>query len=250
MARGVDGRVIFSDDGDRRIFLASLAAVKTTTPFHILAYCLMGNHFHLAVQTEQRPLSTIMHRLLTRYSITFNLKHERTGHLFQARYKAMLCRNDAYLHSLVRYIHQNPVRAGLVSDAAEWPWSSLNFYRGRVGTDILTSRELLSWNWDSESVLLPESDFEPWPQVDFIPPSIQDGASKATRLAELQEIAHESAHQSGVSIEELLSKSRRREVAAVRKRISISAFRKGYLFSEIARFLGVSVRAVSLYRSE
>ncbi len=90
----------------------------------IYAYCLMPNHFHLALKVSAVPLGSLMQRILTGYSITFNHRHDRTGHLFQARYKSIPCLEDRYLLSLINYIQMNPVRAGLVKSAADWSWSS------------------------------------------------------------------------------------------------------------------------------
>src|SRR3569832_1733814 len=97
MARGVDGREIFADEADRRTFLEITRSVKNETAYSLLAYCLMGNHFHFAMRGGPIPLSRIMQRLLTSYAMAFNVRHDRQGHLFQARYKAIVCLDDAYL---------------------------------------------------------------------------------------------------------------------------------------------------------
>lgn len=88
--------------------------IETKTPCY--AWALIPNHFHLLLKTGTVPLSSIMRRLLTGYAVSFNLKHRHQGHLFQNRYKSILCQEDAYLMELVRYIHLNPLRAGLVKD--------------------------------------------------------------------------------------------------------------------------------------
>lgn len=136
MARGVDGRQIFIDDRDRRDFLRIILALRSETQFSILAYCLMGNHFHFAARVGSTPLSHIIQRLLTKYVLGFNQRHDREGHLFQARYKAALCLNDAYLITLIRYIHMNPVRAGLTKAPEDWPWSSYSEYDGRTSPPL------------------------------------------------------------------------------------------------------------------
>ena len=130
MSRGVEGREIFLDDCDRTSFCRMLLEAKKSNEFHVFAYCLMGNHFHLLVQTGRFPLCFGMHQLLTSYSRYFNRRHDRAGHLFQSRYTAPLCRQDSYLEILLRYIHLNPVRAGLVENPADWIWSG---HRGLVG---------------------------------------------------------------------------------------------------------------------
>ncbi|HEX4047573.1 MAG TPA: transposase, partial [Elusimicrobiota bacterium] len=140
MARGVEGRDIFLDDRDRNGFLANVLRLKSEMPHSILAYCLMGNHFHFAIRVENIPLSRIMHRLLTAHAVAFNGHNNRRGHLFQSRYKSVLCLNDGYLIALVRYIHMNPVRAGLVPGPGLWPWSSFRCYSERSNSPIVDTR--------------------------------------------------------------------------------------------------------------
>lgn len=130
MSRGVEGREIFHDDADRTTFLKMLVETKRAHALRLLAYCLMGNHFHLLLKVGDFPLYSSMHRFLTCYSHYFNQRHARQGHLFQSRYTAPVCRQDSYLENLLRYIHLNPVRAGLVHEANDWPWSG---HRGLIG---------------------------------------------------------------------------------------------------------------------
>ncbi len=136
IARGNDGQKTFLDEKDYQVFVDGLGELKRTTAFSVYAYCLMPNHFHLLIETQRVPLSVIMQRLLTRYVKRFNFRHRRIGHLFQGRYKAILCQRDAYLQELLRYIHLNPVRAKLAKDASTWKWSSHGEYVGRVKSDL------------------------------------------------------------------------------------------------------------------
>jgi putative transposase len=116
ICRGIERRRIFEDDGDRDNFIKRLSGILSETKTPCYAWALIPNHFHLLVRTGGAPLSTVMRRLLTGYAASFNRRHRRSGHLFQNRYKSILCQEDAYLMELVRYIHLNPLRAGLVSD--------------------------------------------------------------------------------------------------------------------------------------
>lgn len=130
ISRGNNRQKVFFSADDYNSFLAALAKVRKFIPFSIHAYCLMPNHFHLLIEVGQHPLSEIMQRLLTSYTIRFNLSHKHHGHLFEGRYKAILCDKNSYLLELVRYIHLNPVKAKLVSDPAQWQWSSHSAYLG------------------------------------------------------------------------------------------------------------------------
>ncbi|MDZ7698424.1 MAG: transposase [Deltaproteobacteria bacterium] len=114
MCRGIERRDIFRDNQDRRNFVDRLGRVVSETSTSCLAWCLMPNHFHLLLRTGQSPISGVMRRVLTGYAVTFNRKHKRSGHLFQNRYKSILCQEEPYLLELVRYIHLNPLRGGLV----------------------------------------------------------------------------------------------------------------------------------------
>jgi REP element-mobilizing transposase RayT len=116
IVRGIERRPIFKDDADKDNFLGRLENILTDTAALCCAWALMSNHFHLLLKTGKVPISTVMRRLLTGYAMYFNRKYNRAGHLFQNRYKSILCQEDAYLLELVRYIHLNPLRVKIVID--------------------------------------------------------------------------------------------------------------------------------------
>jgi putative transposase len=119
ICRGIERREIFSDDADRDDFVSRLGTTLTNTSTRCYAWALIPNHFHLLLQTGAAPVATVMRRLLTGYATKFNRRHQRHGHLFQNRYKSILCQEEPYLLELVRYIHLNPLRAGVVSSLKE-----------------------------------------------------------------------------------------------------------------------------------
>ena len=119
IVRGIERRKIFYDNADRDHFLERLGVVLTETCTPCFAWTLIPNHLHLLLRTGSTPIATVMRRLLTGYAVTFNRRHRRHGHLFQNRYKSILCQEDLYLLELVRYIHLNPLRAGLVKELKE-----------------------------------------------------------------------------------------------------------------------------------
>lgn len=146
IVRGVERKDIFGDDRDRRKFLDRLSDILGETETLCHAWSLMPNHFHLLLLPTRFKLAVVMRRLLTGYAVTFNLMHNRVGHLFQNRYKSIVCDKDVYLLELVRYIHLNPIRAGLVetiNDLDRYPWSGhtvLMGYRkmdGQVVDEVL-----------------------------------------------------------------------------------------------------------------
>jgi putative transposase len=116
IARGINRQKIFLDDSDKKNFLDRLSALLKDSGIKCYAWAVLDNHFHLLLRTGAVPISTLMRRLLTGYAVSHNLRHERFGHLFQNRYKSILCQEDPYILELVRYIHLNPLRAKIASD--------------------------------------------------------------------------------------------------------------------------------------
>ncbi len=132
IARGNRRQCVFLDEKDLQRFLTSLSSCKNRFPFRLYAYALMQNHLHFLIEVEEIPLSRIMHSLLFGYARYFNRRYGEIGHLFQGRYKAILCDKDAYLLELVRYIHLNPVRAKVANGPEDYVWTGhLNYLGGR-----------------------------------------------------------------------------------------------------------------------
>ena len=126
MVRGLEARDIFRSDTDREDLVKRLNEIVPKTQTVIYAWSLMSNHFHLLLRTGRESISRTMRRILTGYAVSFNRRHKRVGHLFQNRYKSILVEEEPYFLQLVRYIHLNPLRAGVVADMSElddWPWS-------------------------------------------------------------------------------------------------------------------------------
>jgi len=130
-SRGNEKKPVYKDDQDRKNFLFILDKVNKRYHWLCHAYCLMDNHFHLLIETPEGNLSIGMRQLNGVYTQAFNKRHRRVGHLFQGRYKAILIQKDSHLLVVCRYVVQNPVRAGLVEDPAQWRWSSYGAAAGR-----------------------------------------------------------------------------------------------------------------------
>lgn len=143
-ARGNAKQSIYSDELDRRRFLSTLGRALSRYGWHCLAYCLMENHYHLLVETPRPNLPAGMRELNGVYAQQFNRRHDRCGHLFQARYSAVLVQRDAHLLETARYIALNPVRAGLCEQADDWPWSSHRTVIGAAADDFVAVHRLLS----------------------------------------------------------------------------------------------------------
>ena len=159
IVRGIERRKIFLDDADRENFLARLGAVIEDTQTGCFAWALIPNHFHLLLRTGDSNISRVMQRLLTGYAVSFNRRHRRHGHLFQNRYKSILCQEDTYLLQLVRYIHLNPLRAKIVQTLKELevysygghsalfnpnrcPWQDTGYVLKMFASNLSTARKL------------------------------------------------------------------------------------------------------------
>ena len=135
IGRGIERKKIFFTDIDRSDFIDRLADLVEEGAMDVYAWVLMPNHYHILCKTQNRGLASSMRKILTGYVVNFNRRHRRYGHLFQNRYKSIVCQEDLYLKELVRYIHLNLLRAGLVKDIQELrhhPWSGHAALMGEV----------------------------------------------------------------------------------------------------------------------
>lgn len=145
MSRGNEQQAVFRDDQDRLLFLQSLGEMSDRYEMDIFAYVLMGNHYHVILRTNRPNLSKAMQWLGLTYTRRFNLRHFRTGHLFQGRFRGILVENEAYVMRLSCYIHRNPLRARIVRRLADYPWSSYRAYAyGYKGPEWLKTSLILS----------------------------------------------------------------------------------------------------------
>lgn len=126
--RGINRQTIFEDNEDAVKFLQTLKDYEHKSGYEIYAYCLMGNHIHILIKEGPEGLGIAMRRIGASYVYWYNWKYERIGHLFQGRYKSEVIENENYLLTVLRYIHQNPLKAGMVKTVEEYKWSSYNEY--------------------------------------------------------------------------------------------------------------------------
>ena len=148
MARGIERRVIFSDKRDYAFFLNRLDKILSEIDADCLAFALLPNHFHLLMRFGNASISTMMRRLLTSYALFFNRRHRRAGHLFQNRYKSIICQEGPYLLELIRYIHLNPIRAGITKSLSElnlYPYAGHSALLGKTHFDWYQPDVVLSY---------------------------------------------------------------------------------------------------------
>lgn len=146
ICRGIDRKKIFSQNDDYTLFLERLSLLLKETHTRCFAWALMTNHFHLLLRTGNVPISKLMKRLLTFYAVNYNRRHRRVGHLFQNRFKSVLCQEGPYLLELVRYIHLNPLRAKIVAD---YPALAKHPY---CGHGVILGRQKNEWQ-DTQYIL-------------------------------------------------------------------------------------------------
>jgi putative transposase len=298
MGRGIERKKIFWNNKDRRDFIERLAALVEKGAMDIYGWTLIPNHFHMLCRTKNWPLSLSMRKLLTGYVVNFNRRHKRHGHLFQNRYKSIVCQEDAYLKELVRYIHLNPLRAGMVKDIKElnrWPWSGHSALMGKVERKWQDREYVLSFfgeggnarrnyvryvergvglgrrpelvggglirslgGWSevlalrkrgekqaSDTRILGDSEF-----VQEVTSDLDDLVKKNLRLSgrqiDVATLAKRVCKKHDISVGELRSGSRRREIIEARGIVSWIAVRElGYSGADVARYLGVTNSCVT-----
>lgn len=128
MVRGINRQSIFEDDEDRRKFIETMKESVQRSEASIYGYCIMGNHVHMLIKETKESVSFTMQRICSSFVYWYNWKYDRFGHLFQERYKSEVVEDDKYLLTVLRYIHQNPIKAGLVKKIEKYKWSSYHEY--------------------------------------------------------------------------------------------------------------------------
>ncbi len=143
MIRGNERKEIFMDDEDGERFLNTLDEKKKEGEYILYAYCLMDNHVHLVIKEGKDSISRIMKRINTSYAYYYNKKYNRVGHVFQDRYRSEAVENDGYLITLIRYVHNNPVKAGICRNVVQYSWSSYNLYISLNNSQLIETNEIL-----------------------------------------------------------------------------------------------------------
>ena len=256
--RGNDCQPIFFDSDDRRRWESLIADGLDEHGHRIHAYCWMTNHVHMAIQCHERPLSGFMRLIASQYARSTNKKMKRTGHLFERRHRAILVQADSYLQELVRYIHLNPVRAGMVEAAADYQWCSHRAYLTGRPPDWLT----LDWVLSAFGKSLADArrQYARFMRIDYptaISQKFREGSDDDNRVLgddgfiaslehdvtqpaaqqTLAELAQVICQQHDVSTGELKSSSRERKYSAIRAEIGLAAIESDVASNaEIARY--------------
>ena len=195
MLRGINRQNIFEDDEDRLYFMNVLASSKKTDGFKLYAFVLMSNHIHLLIEPAEESLSMIFKKIGTRYAVWYNRKHGRSGHLFQDRYRSESIESELYFMTVLRYILQNPMKAGLESRPGSYRWSSYLAYKMGKGTvtdtqyalELYGSRETLGEYLlqENDDFVMDEADHD-WLLRDDQAKEILTRVTKCTTVSDFQ----------------------------------------------------------------
>ena len=272
IARGNQRQDIFRSTEDYVRYLKILGDYKNRYDYALYCYVLMGNHVHLLIETREVVLSKILQGINQSYTMYFNRKYNTVGHLFQGRYKAILCDRDSYLLSLVKYIHENPMRAGVAKTLDAYPWSSHGAYVSHTKTKgILDTGFVLRvfsedtrkarkayLEYMSENVGLTQQ--EVYATVDqrilgdegFVDEVKERAGGREIRGRRkhgyrLLEIARATEEAFGISLVQLKTKGRGENLGMGRKVMSIVAKEYGYKGQEIAEYLKRDPSVITRY---
>src|SRR4030043_1119811 len=271
ITRGNQRQKVFLEEKDFLKYLEFLSDYKDRYGFWIYAYVLMSTHVHLLIETGQVPLSKILQGINQRFTMYYNWRYGTVGHLFQGRYKAILCDKEAYLFSLVKYLHCNPVRAGMVREPEQYRWSShreylgmdknglvdTGFLRGMFSEDLKRGRRLYREYMRKEEKTSKEDIYRTVDQsvlgdeafVERVRGRVENRPLVGRRRhgVSLGEIARGIGEVTGIRLSELRGKGKDSGVMEGRKLFSLAGREYEYKGKEIAEFLGKDPAAVTGY---
>jgi len=273
ITRGNQRQKIFKDEEDLEKYLTILASYKERYKYFLYAYVLMSNHVHLLIETRVIPLSKIIQGINQSYTMYFNRKYRTVGHLFQGRYRGIICDKDAYLLSLIKYIHLNPLRARIVKKPEGYKWSShrsysyseknegafvdtdqvlrmfseykaqaRKLYRAYINDSVRIKKEEIYNTVDQR--ILGEEGF-----VEKVGERIEEEIERRKKRHEysLQEIAKAVEQISGITLKQLREKSEDKKVLTYRKLVSLIAKEYEYRGKEIAKYLQKDPSVITRY---
>jgi REP element-mobilizing transposase RayT len=253
IARGNNKEYIFKEDIDKGYFIKLLKEHCDVMGYQIFAYVLMDNHYHLAIQPMDKRLQEIMHQINNKYSKYFNYKYKRVGHVFQGRYKSTLVQDERYLLKLVRYIHQNPVRAGMVTSVEKYKWSSDIYYRKNIRSFIKKDTVMMMFDSDNFTAIekykqfMDEKEEIAYGKLSIIGDEayriLCDSKKEIKQRKRLDEILFET----GAELREyelIKAGSRQRTLTEYKLKYAIAAIEEHYTLREIGEHIGMTAVSV------
>jgi len=263
MVRGNNGESIFFEETHKRKYISLLKLYKKKCGYKLYAFCIMDNHAHLLIQVNDVPLSRIMQGIQQVYTQWFNSIHKRTGHVFQQRYKALLCDKDNYLFQLIKYIHYNPVKAKL-NGGLEYDWSSHCYYIGKDTDNLVDIFEVLNTLSENKHEALKQylqficqdignityqdiKEFQP--SLDTIECKKTD-AENGLNIQNIDEIIKNVCNNENVTIDDITKRTKVRRISDIRKAIVILSDKYSNVTNkELAKRLNLSLSMISRIKS-
>lgn len=253
--RGNNKEYIFKKNLYKEYFLSKLKEFKEIMGFEVYGYVLMDNHYHLVIRSHEVNISTIMHRINNDFSKYFNISNNRTRHVFQDRYKGILVKDDKYLLSLLRYVHQNPVKANMCNKVSDYYWSSDSSYRKNIQGQLVVIDFVLNIfslnrkaaieeyvKFMDSSVLEESASFE---DIDIIGEYKTAVEQVKIERQSLDDILYEATNDE-VLFKLIKDGSRKRKLTEYKKLYIMKSLSANYTMDEIGRNIGISESAVCL----
>ena len=253
IARGNNKEYIFKESIDKGYFIKQLKECSDTMGYRVYGYVLMDNHYHIIVQVYDKKLQEIMHQINNKYSKYFNGKYKRVGHVFQGRYKAVLVQDERYMLKLLRYVHQNPVRAGLSKLVEEYKWSSDIYYRNNINSFINTKIIFEMLDKDTVSAIqkykefMDESEETNYSKLDAIGEESYVVLCSSRKEEKKRKRLDELLFNAGVSMteyEQIKAGSRKRTLTEYKLRYVIAAKEQHYTLKQIGEHIGMTAVSV------
>ena len=250
MARGNNGEYVLKKPEDKKKYIETIKKYKERYKFLIYAYCIMDNHVHLLIEVNETPLSKIMQGIQLVYTQDYNRKYKRTGHVFQQRYKAIVCNKDGYLLHLTKYIHRNPVEANITKDA-NYEWSSYSKYiRGKADfVDTSFVLNILSHNKvkaRAEYKKYIEEGADDIEECEYEVEEAQTGNIHRTKKMGIDTLIAKILEQENVGLEEIKMRTKQQKISDIRKIIVLLAVKHCETTStELANKLNLQVSMIS-----
>jgi putative transposase len=251
---------IFGSDSDKKRLIDLTAGCISKLGFRLFGYAIMDNHYHLLLQTGSMPLNKVMHRVNYLYSMYYNRSNDRHGHVFGGRYKAALIHDESYLFAVLRYIHQNPVRAGICSSVSDYAWSSDRAYRANDSSFVHIDFILNTFSQNRPSAIKTYSqmmgeevvgEFEKtsiYGDQEFIKSHDTEMITENSNLGVKRRSLEEILSGIGASAEEIeliRSGSRKRSLRVNKRAFALKAAGDGYTQQQIGDFISISDAAVN-----
>ena len=234
MLRGINRQDLFEDEADYQMFIEKLAYYKEKSGYNLYGYCLMSNHIHIILEERKEPISIVIKRISSSYVYYYNYKYARCGHLFQERFKSETVEDESYFVTVLRYVHQNPVRANICKEVKDYKWSSYKEYT--YGSRNVETEFALKLFSEDNAVAIKE--FIKFNNEENEDKCLEFEINKRLNDIEAKEVIKEVARVTNINELQYLQRDKRNEILKRLKEF------EGLSIRQIARITGISYNMV------